>query len=173
MDVPQSKQELQAFIAYEHDRLQRALDRIDPAFFTTPGVESDWSVKDVLVHITGWEQMMLGWIQTLAAGETPDRQSPGQDWPEVDRINADLYEKYRAVSMPEIESGFHASFAEVKATIEAASDALLFDENYSAWNNGVACVYLVAANTGWHYADHVEALEHWADLHPAASEGGR
>jgi hypothetical protein len=55
------------------DQVQRLLDRLEAAWaaltdayagvpestLTEPGVVDDWSVKDVLAHVTTWEQEAL------------------------------------------------------------------------------------------------------------------
>ena len=43
-----------------------------------PGPQPDWSVKDVIAHITWWEQSMVNWVKRALSGEmltrteTPD-----------------------------------------------------------------------------------------------------
>jgi hypothetical protein len=48
-----------------------------------PGIVGEWSAKDVLAHLTEWEQMVLGWYHAGLAGETPALPAPGFKWSEL------------------------------------------------------------------------------------------
>ena len=77
---------------------------------------------------------------------------------------------FLAATLAEVLAAYHATFAAVAVAVENAPTALLLQQDYSPWNNGVPFAYLVAANTCWHYAEHVQALAAWADLHPTNKE---
>ncbi|HET7093622.1 MAG TPA: maleylpyruvate isomerase N-terminal domain-containing protein, partial [Thermomicrobiales bacterium] len=43
------------------------------ARLTEPGVVGDWSVKDVIAHVTTWEEEALTHLPTILAGGEPPR----------------------------------------------------------------------------------------------------
>ena len=50
-----------------------------------PGPQPDWSVKDVIAHITWWESAMTNWVSRALTGEMLARtETP-------DEINARVY----------------------------------------------------------------------------------
>jgi hypothetical protein len=67
-----------------------------------PGVNGDWSVKDVVAHLTGWNRWLVARLQAAGDGD-PD---PAPPWPAdlqtEDEINAWIYESNRARPIGEI-----------------------------------------------------------------------
>ncbi|HEU5433930.1 MAG TPA: maleylpyruvate isomerase N-terminal domain-containing protein [Thermomicrobiales bacterium] len=68
----------------KHAQLLERLDRAWQAFLasyaglpearlTEPGVAGDWSVKDVIAHVTTWEEEALAHLPTILAGGAPPR----------------------------------------------------------------------------------------------------
>jgi len=69
------------------DQVQRLLDRLEAAWtalrdsyagvpdgrLVEPGVVDDWSVKDILAHVTTWEEEALEHLPLIIAGGTPPR----------------------------------------------------------------------------------------------------
>jgi hypothetical protein len=69
------------------DQVQRLLDRLEAAWaaltdsyagapeskLVEPGLVDDWSVKDVLAHVTTWDQEALRHLPLIIAGGTPPR----------------------------------------------------------------------------------------------------
>jgi hypothetical protein len=69
------------------DQVQLLLNRLDTAWaaltdsyagvpdsqLVEPGVVDDWSVKDILAHVTTWEEEALKHLPLIIAGGTPPR----------------------------------------------------------------------------------------------------
>ena len=49
-----------------------------------PGIEGNRSVKDIVAHMTAWEQRMIQWLDESAAGLAPQRPAPGMTWDDLD-----------------------------------------------------------------------------------------
>ena len=68
---------------------QQLLNRLDTAWvafqasyaglsdsqLTEPGVAGDWSVKDIIAHVTWWEEEALRHLPLIIAGGRPPRYS--------------------------------------------------------------------------------------------------
>jgi hypothetical protein len=67
---------------------------------TAPGVVEDWSVKDVIAHVTTWEEEALHHLPTILAGQRTPRYSVAYGG--IDAFNAEMTAKKRALSLPEI-----------------------------------------------------------------------
>ena len=59
MDNAPKKTEFLERIRTSRTKLDEVVKSIDPMFMTAPGVCGDWSVKDILAHITWHEQEMF------------------------------------------------------------------------------------------------------------------
>ncbi|MBN1965344.1 MAG: ClbS/DfsB family four-helix bundle protein, partial [Anaerolineae bacterium] len=123
MDAQFDKLKLLDLIRAEHDFLMRTIAPLSDAELTQPGVMEGWSVKDILAHITVWEQRMLGWLAAETRGEAVQRPEPGWTWEQIDALNARDYEADKARSLPDVLATFHRSYAEVLATVAALSEA--------------------------------------------------
>jgi Mycothiol maleylpyruvate isomerase N-terminal domain len=95
------------------DQVQRLLDRLEAAWaaltesyagvpdakLVEPGVVDDWSVKDVLAHVTTWEQEALRHLPLIIAGGTPPRYAAQGG---IDAFNARAAEAGRRRSLAEV-----------------------------------------------------------------------
>ncbi len=83
MPKPTTTAEILAASRQEHDALEQLLAPLTPGQMMQPGIVGEWSAKDVLAHLTEWEQMVLGWYHAGQAGETPALPAPGFKWSEL------------------------------------------------------------------------------------------
>jgi hypothetical protein len=88
---PTTKRELLEMIGEERAALEAALAPLSEAEMLEKRLPGGWSVKDVLAHITSWEQLMVQWTETSLRGEIPERPVTGDDW--VDELNARLHDE--------------------------------------------------------------------------------
>lgn len=92
---------------------QRLLRRLDKAWaalresyvglsdsqLTEPGVTGDWSVKDILAHVTTWEGEALKHLPLIIAGGRPPRYVR---YGGIDAFNAKTTEEKRGLSLLEV-----------------------------------------------------------------------
>ena len=97
-----NKSELLQWLQEEYQQFMSLLEQIGPERMDQPGVAADWSVKDIVAHLTGWHRDHVLLLQAESRGE-PD---PSPPWPihleEDDEINAWMYETNRNRSVQEI-----------------------------------------------------------------------
>jgi hypothetical protein len=67
---------------------------------TEPCVVGDWSVKDILAHVTTWEQEALKYLPVILAGVRPPRYST--QYGGLDAFNALISEQKRVLSLAEV-----------------------------------------------------------------------
>ena len=67
-----SKRELVDVIEHEHRNLLELLNSIPTSRYGETGVWGDqWTIKDLLAHLTEWEQMFLTWYRVGCEGGAP------------------------------------------------------------------------------------------------------
>ncbi len=49
------KSELLNWLQEEYQQWEALLDQIGPTRMDQPGVNGDWSMKDIVAHLTGWQ----------------------------------------------------------------------------------------------------------------------
>jgi hypothetical protein len=93
---------------------QQLLNRLDTAWLafqasyaglsnsrlTQPGVVGDWSVKDIIAHVTWWEEEALRHLPLIIAGDRPPRYSVAYGG--IDAFNAMMTERKRDVSLSDV-----------------------------------------------------------------------
>ena len=67
---------------------------------TEPGVTNDWSVKDLLAHVTVWEEEALKYLPTIIEGGKPPRYS--QLYGGIDAFNSLRTEQKRILSLSDV-----------------------------------------------------------------------
>ncbi|MCL4295814.1 MAG: maleylpyruvate isomerase N-terminal domain-containing protein [Anaerolineae bacterium] len=67
---------------------------------TEPGVAGDWSVKDILAHVTTWEEEALKYLPLIVKGGRPPRYSV--KYGGIDAFNAQMTEQKRGLSLAEV-----------------------------------------------------------------------
>src|SRR5215216_2351164 len=67
---------------------------------TEPGVTGDWSVKDILAHVTTWEVEALKYLPLIIKGGRPPRYSVMYGG--INAFNARMTEEKRSLSLSEV-----------------------------------------------------------------------
>lgn len=135
----------------EHQRLEALLADIPDEQFAQPGAFGEWSVKDMLAHITFWEQRLIAYL----TGAHESLIQPGEDEQAgIDRINASVFAANRDRPLAEVRAAFDGSYQQTLAQVESLSDdALAHQELYG----------LIAGDTFGHYREHIKMLEDWRE----------
>jgi hypothetical protein len=82
------------------EALAAAYAGLPGARLAEPGVVGDWSVKDLLAHVTTWEEEALKYLPLVLAGGRPPRYSTR--YGSLDAFNALMTAQKRALSLAEV-----------------------------------------------------------------------
>jgi hypothetical protein len=118
-----------------------------------PGTQEDWSVKDLIGHLTYWQNTLLVNVPIALRGEKPT-------WGDLDETNAQVFERNRDRSLSDVESDFHRSAEQVRGLVESLSEADLNRPN--AWNDEVLWQYILG-ETADHYEYHAMEVRRWRE----------
>ena len=66
---------------------------------TEPGVIGNWSVKDILAHVTTWEEEALKYLPLIITGGKPPRYI---QYGGIDAFNAQMTEQKRGLALSDI-----------------------------------------------------------------------
>ncbi len=97
------------------DRVEKLLTRLETAWaafkesyagvpdsrLMEPGVMGDWSVKDILAHVTTWEEEALKHLPLIVEGGRPPRYVT---YGGIDAFNARMTEQKRALSLSDVQA---------------------------------------------------------------------
>ncbi len=157
------KAELLSAIRAERAALEETLAGLSAQRMIQTGSDGAWSVKDTLAHIVAWETWMIRWTGQLLRGETPHDPMPAETEDDVDRMNGENYERNRERTLDDIRMDFRRSYGEALALAESLSEAMLQEEHPDTWPHGPLWCG-VAANTCWHYREHLDTIRAYVEL---------
>lgn len=138
-----NKPELVNWLREKQREWEGFLDQTDPERMDQPGVNGDWSMKDIVAHLTGWNRSLAARLQAAQRGEP----QPPPPWPAhlqaEDDINAWIYEANRERSVSEVLDESRQVFRQLVAAVENLPDDVKIEviqspdrEFYLAWVDG-------------------------------------
>lgn len=150
-------------IGVERSRLDALIERLTPRQMTQAGVTlAGWSVKDILGHLIGWQQMFLGWYAAGMRGETPAMPAPGLTWRDIRKLNERIYRQHHRRSLPAVLADYNAFHQEMLDLIEEVADRDFVTVGRFAWAGPTWTLsdYL-RANTASHYRWACKHIRKW------------
>jgi hypothetical protein len=119
-----------------------------------PGVQDDWSVKDLIVHMTWWENYMIGRIGKIIAGT----DKPGNQ--ELDDINAQILEVNKDRLLQDVVAEFDANMQRLETFITGLTDEQINDADAVDYGGRQLLKFLISDTFG-HYGVHRPDLERY------------
>ena len=117
-----NKSELLRHLRERHQEWEALLEEVGPARLERPGVNGDWSMKDIVAHLTGWNRWLVDRLGAAARGE-PQPLPPWTAHLEAeDDINAWIYESNHGRSLPEVLEDSRQMFQELFTLLEGLPD---------------------------------------------------
>ncbi|MDR2929791.1 MAG: ClbS/DfsB family four-helix bundle protein [Propionibacteriaceae bacterium] len=113
----------------------------------------DENMRDVLVHLWGWQRLLLEWVESNRAG-TPRSFLPAPyTWKTYGLMNQRLADDAKAVTFEQAANQLRTSHAAVIALIESYSDEELFTKKHFGWtgtsNLASYCISAGPSHYGW------------------------
>ncbi len=147
-----SKTELMKAIQVEHHRLDNLLNAIPKEDMLRKGVVGDWSIKDVLAHLTAWERLLLDWYKAGFKGRNPSLPNPvGMSKKAIDALNKEIFKQNREVTLADVWKNYRDNYLQVLATLEVIREKDMFMPGRYAWTGKFTLADYIAGNTCNHY----------------------
>lgn len=154
-----NKPELIAALNDSRKALLDAIDDLTDIEMIESGVIEDWSVKDMLAHLTAWEAEL---IKLLAQARTTKR--PGYfELGDTDTVNAKWYNENKNRPLDRVMADFNAVRKQTVRQVESYNDKDLNNPTLFKWLNGDPLWKWVASQTFEHEAEHVEQIKKWLE----------
>jgi hypothetical protein len=157
----QDKTSLLKSIRSERRRLEQNLAQLSDEERSLPGVVGEWSVKDLLAHLTAWEQLFLSWYRAGMRGESPEKPAPGYSWRAIDELNRQIFEQNRDRLLEDVVVDFERSYGEVLETIGAIPEEDIYPVGRYPWTGKINLAEYIRANTANHYRWAKGQLRNW------------
>jgi hypothetical protein len=153
------KIELLAELDQEWANIERICAGLSEAEMLDPGVEGEWSVKDILCHLSAWEKYLLDRLGLVMTGQTP--QYPTMtSWDDVHLFNAQVYADNKDRPLTSVIIEFRNLYRGVMTVLEALSDTQLTQPYcYDFPDDALTLLQLIRANTCEHFHEHCVAIK--------------
>lgn len=125
---------------------------------TEPGVTGDWSVKDILAHVSTWEEEALKHLPHILQGIRPPRYS--DLYGGIDAFNAEMVEQKRILTLSEIQKQMDETHHKLVNYVRNAPEEQFTSETRFRRQ--------LRLDTYSHYPIHTRAIREWR----ARSAGG-
>lgn len=161
MDETLSAVALRERVAQSYAELSGAVDALSVAQIERPGAQDEWSVKDILAHVSFWHNRLAALLEAVLSGTAPRPLSePGEDIAAtVDRVNAAHYAATKDLPAATVRADLEHSYARVVATLARLRDADLADTSALSTLLGGSLLELIAGDTYGHYEEHLPAIQ--------------
>jgi hypothetical protein len=150
-------------ISVERSALDALLEQLTPRQMTQAGVTlAGWSVKDILGHLVGWQQMNLAWYAAGLRGEIPEVPAPGLNWKDIRKLNERIYRRHHRRSLKAVVADYNAFHQEMRELIEEVPDGDLLTVGCFDWAGPTWTLSdYIRANTASHYRWACKHIRKW------------
>ncbi|MDR1347905.1 MAG: ClbS/DfsB family four-helix bundle protein [Prevotellaceae bacterium] len=115
--------------------------------------DRDKSVRDVLVHLYEWHQLLLNWATANRKGDAKPFLPAPYNWRTYPEMNVEFWKKHQDTPYDTSKAMLVESHAKVMALIETFSDEELFTKKHFAWTGtsslGSYCVSATSSHYDW------------------------
>lgn len=144
---------------------KQVLDRLDAAWMdfeeshaglsesqlVIPGVTRQWSVRDVIAHVSWWEEEALKHLPHIREGQRPPRYSV--TYGGIDAFNALMTEKWRTLSVAEVLRDHASVHRRLREYVHGVPDEMFAGETRFRRR--------LRLDTYGHYPKHAKAIRAW------------
>lgn len=159
------KDHILAALREQFERWEELLAELSEEQITAPRFDLDWSIKDVMAHLRGWQQISIARME----GGINDREPQfptwvnelGNVWEEdADRTNDRIYELNHLKPWSEIHDNWRGGYLRLLKAGNTISERDLLDGDRYPWLKGYSLAFILLASYD-HHQEHFEKLVNW------------
>jgi len=149
----------------KYDEWEALLASLSAKQIAAPMLPSEWTVKDVMVHLWAWQQRSIARMQAALEGHEPifPRWNPQLDADAVastDQVNDWIYQANRGRSWAEVHQMWQDGFLRFLELGGKVAEIDLLDSERYPWLKGNPLA-LVQLGSYDHHKEHLEKLQAW------------
>jgi hypothetical protein len=172
-EQPTTKAQLLDLITTTRAPLDQLITGLSEEQMLQTGVENRSSVKDLLAHITTWEQHLVRRLAAAARDGVAEVYviDPQEPWEPggIDAVNEYIFTHNAQLPLQQVLSDFRGSLQDVLRAVEALSEQDLFDPQGLAQVFGYPVERVIGGDTFYHYPEHIQSIQTWLAGHRESS----
>lgn len=115
--------------------------------------DRDRNIRDVLVHLTEWHQLLINWINTNQSGTTEPFLPEPYNWKTYPEMNVKIWERHQNTPYQKAIADLKESHARTMKLIDTFTNDELFVKKHYPWtgttNLGSYCVSATSSHYEW------------------------
>ncbi|MHC5279402.1 ClbS/DfsB family four-helix bundle protein [Listeria kieliensis] len=153
MARPKTKTELLDASKKQFDRLFKEIDTLgaEAKRGTFPFEDRDRNIRDVLIHLHEWHNMMETWYEVGMSGQKPAISKEGYTFKTLPALNLEIWKAYQDTDLENAEGLLKESHLRMMELIRAHTDEELFTKRYYPWTNTTSLGSYLVSSTSSHY----------------------
>jgi hypothetical protein len=147
------------------ERWEDLLGELSEEQIITPRFDLDWSIKDVMTHLWGWQQISIARMEAGLHDREP--QFPewvnelGKVWEEdANRTNDRIHELNHLKAWSEMYENWRNGYLRLLEAGNGISERDLLDGDRYPWLGGYSLAFILVASYE-HHQEHYEKLTAW------------
>jgi hypothetical protein len=138
-----------------------AIEGLSEEMLLQPGVVGEWSIKDILIHLTRWEAELVKLLWQAKQGKSPSTAHFSKV--DVDKMNASWYQESLPRSLEMALEDFHGVRNQTIRRAEDFSDKELTDPKKYPWLKNAPLWQWIAGDSFEHEAEHAAQIRAWRE----------
>lgn len=146
----------------EYELLMDAIKGLTNEAMLEPGVNGDWSIKDILTHISAWEAELVKLLWQARAGKKPTTIHFNQDQ-DVDSTNLIWYNERKDRPLQVVMEDLQAVRKQTLRRVAEFNDRELNDLQAFKWLRGYPLWEWIASDSFKHGPEHITQIKAWRE----------
>ena len=163
MARPQTKENLMIAAKENFEKLNTLISKMSDKELTTPfdfskdekKKEAHWkrdkNLRDVLIHLYEWHQLILNWVESNQKGEEKPFLPDPYNWRTYGDMNVEFWKKHQNTSLEEATRALEKSHKDVLKLAENFTNEELFSRKVYKWVGGSTLGSYFVSATSSHY----------------------
>ena len=163
MARPQTKEDLMIAAKENFEKLNTLISKMSDKELTTPfdfskdekKKEAHWkrdkNLRDVLIHLYEWHQLILNWVESNQKGEEKPFIPQPYNWRTYGDMNVEFWKKHQNTSFEDATRILEKSHKDVLELAEKFTNEELFSKKVYKWVGGSTLGSYFVSATSSHY----------------------
>ena len=163
MPRPTTKEDLLSAAAENYEKLNLLILNMKEEELNTPfdfssdekKKEAHWkrdkNLRDVLIHLYEWHQLILDWVKANQKGENKAFLPEPYNWKTYGDMNVEFWKKHQDTSLSKSKDLLEKSHSDVMNLIENFTNEQLFSKGFYKWTGGTTLGSYFVSSTSSHY----------------------
>ena len=160
---PQTKEDLLIAANENYEKLNGLIEKMSDKELTTPfdfskdekKKEAHWkrdkNLRDVLIHLYEWHQLILKWVHSNQNGEEKSFIPKPYNWRTYGDMNVEFWKKHQNTSLEDATKALQKSHKDVFKLAENFTNEELFSKKVYKWVGGSTLGSYFVSATSSHY----------------------